>query len=134
MVGRVNIGLSVVVAMTMGIVVDDTVHFLSKYLRARRERALGPQDAVRYAFTSVGSALVFTSMVLAVGFGVLAHSAFDLNAGMGKLTALTISLALVADFLLLPPLLMRLEEWRERIPGAPLVLGAEPRTEVGGAD
>jgi predicted RND superfamily exporter protein len=133
-VGRVNIGLSVVVAMTMGIVVDDTVHFLSKYLRARRERGLGPQDAVRYAFTSVGSALVFTSLVLAVGFGVLAYSAFDLNAGMGKLTALTIALALIADFLLLPPLLMRLEEWRERVPGAALVLGAEARAEVGGAD
>ncbi|MBT4138274.1 MAG: MMPL family transporter, partial [Candidatus Latescibacteria bacterium] len=36
-VGEINLGLSVVVGMTLGIVVDDTVHFLSKYLRARRE-------------------------------------------------------------------------------------------------
>ncbi len=133
LVGRVNIGLSVVVAMTMGIVVDDTVHFISKYLRARREQGMRPEDAVRYAFTSVGSALVFTSAVLAVGFGVLSYSAFDLNAGMGKLTAVTIVLALVADFLLLPPLLMRMEAWRERVPAA-VVLGARPRTDASGAD
>ena len=54
-------------------------------------------------------ALVFTTLVLASGFAVLSYSAFDLNAGMGKLTAVTIVLALVADFLFLPPLLMRLE-------------------------
>lgn len=108
-VGRVNIALSVVVAMTIGIVVDDTVHFLSKYLRGRREQNLAPDDAVRYAFSTVGMALVFTTLVLASGFAVLSYSAFDLNAGMGKLTAVTIVLALVADFLFLPPLLMRLE-------------------------
>ena len=111
LVGRVNIGLSTVVALTIGIVVDDTVHFLSKYLRARRERGLSAPDAVRYAFSTVGAALLFTSLILAVGFFVLAQSALDLNAGMGKLTALTITLALVADFFLLPPLLMKLDEW-----------------------
>ena len=111
LVGRVNIGLSTVVALTIGIVVDDTVHFLSKYLRARREQGLSAPDAVRYAFSTVGAALLFTSLILAVGFLVLAQSAFDLNAGMGKLTALTITLALVADFFLLPPLLMKLDEW-----------------------
>lgn len=117
MVGRVNIALSTVVAMTIGIVVDDTVHFLSKYLRARRERGLDAPDAVRYAFESVGTALLFTSIVLAAGFLILAQSAFDLNAGMGKLTAVTIVLALVADFFFLPPLLIKLEEWgRERAP------------------
>ena len=41
-----------------------------------------------------------------LGFGVLAFSDFELNAGMGLLTAVTIGLALVADFLFLPPLLM----------------------------
>jgi predicted RND superfamily exporter protein len=64
---------------------------------------------VRYAFTSVGRALVTTSVVLIAGFLVLALSAFKLNSGMGLLTALVIGLALIADFLLLPPLLMKLE-------------------------
>ncbi|HEB02396.1 MAG TPA: hypothetical protein ENI12_04105 [Nitrospirae bacterium] len=46
LVGQVGLGLSVVVSLTLGIVVDDTVHFMSKYLRARREHALSPEEAV----------------------------------------------------------------------------------------
>lgn len=110
MVGQVGLALSIVTGMTLGIVVDDTVHFLSKYLRARREKGLDAQDAVRYAFRTVGLALVATSVVLAVGFLVLTRSAFVLNADMGLMTAATIMFALIADFLLLPTLLMALDK------------------------
>ena len=105
--GQVGLGMSVVMGMTLGIVVDDTVHFLSKYLRARREQGLGAEDAVRYAFHTVGIALLVTTLVLIAGFMVLTQSAFKLNADMGLLTAITIGLALIADFLFLPPLLMK---------------------------
>ena len=108
-VGRVNFGLTVVAAISLGIVVDDTVHFLSKYLRARREMGLSAEDAVRYAFSSVGTALIVTTVVLVSGFLVLTLSPFDMNAGMGKLTATTVLLALIADFLLLPTLLLKLD-------------------------
>ena len=106
-VGQIGLALSVVSGMTLGIVVDDTVHFLSKYLRAQREKGLNAADAVRYAFSTVGTALWVTSLVLVLGFGILAFSKFELNAGMGLLTALTIGLALLADFLFLPTLLMK---------------------------
>jgi uncharacterized protein len=109
-VGQVGLALSVVTGMTLGIVVDDTVHFLSKYLRARREDGLNAEDATRYAFRTVGLALVATSVVLALGFMVLTGSAFTLNADMGLMTAGTIVFALIADFLLLPPLLMALDK------------------------
>jgi len=109
-VGEVGLALSVVGGMTIGIVVDDTVHFLSKYLRARREQGLSPEDAVRYAFHTVGTALWVTTLVLMLGFGVLALSDFKLNAGMGLLTAITIGLALLADFFFLPPLIMKFGE------------------------
>lgn len=109
-VGQVGLALSVVTGMTLGIVVDDTVHFLSKYLRARREKGLNAQDATRYAFRTVGLALVATSVVLALGFMVLTWSAFSLNADMGLMTAATIVFALIADFILLPPLLMALDK------------------------
>jgi len=110
LVGDVGLALSVVSGMTLGIVVDDTVHFLSKYLRGRREHNLSSEDAVRYAFVSVGRALLVTSAVLVVGFLVLALSSFKLNASMGLLTAIVIVFALVADFFLLPSLLMKIEE------------------------
>jgi hypothetical protein len=107
--GQVGLGLSVVAGMTLGIVVDDSVHFLSKYLRARRERGLDASDAVRYAFHTVGTALLVTTLVLIAGFLVLTQSGFKVNADMGLLTAVTIALALVADFLFLPPLLMKVD-------------------------
>ncbi len=106
LVGEVGLSLSIVAGMTLGIVVDDTVHFLSKYLRARREKGLDAEEAVRYAFRNVGMALLTTSMVLIIGFMVLSLSSFELNAGMGLLTAIVITFALLADFLLLPPILM----------------------------
>jgi len=108
-VGQIGLALSVVTGMTLGIVVDDTVHFLSKYLRARREKGLSTEDAVRYAFGTVGLALVVTSIVLIAGFLVLAFSAFTLNSSMAVMTSVTILFALVADFLLLPPLLMAID-------------------------
>lgn len=109
--GEIGLALSVVTAMTLGIVVDDTIHFLSKYLRARREKGLEAEDAVRYAFSTVGIALWVTSVALIAGFLVLSTSAFKLNSGMGLLTAIVIAVALIVDFFLLPPLLIKLDKW-----------------------
>ena len=110
LVGEVGLSLSVVTAMTLGIVVDDTIHFLSKYLRARREKNLSAKDAVEYAFSNVGVALWVTSAVLVAGFMILSLSSFELNSGMGLMTSIVISLALVICFLLLPPVLIKTEE------------------------
>lgn len=108
--GQIGLALSVVAGMTLGIIVDDTVHFLSKYLHARRDRNKDPKAAVGYAFASVGRALWVTTFVLVAGFMVLAQSSFKLNADMGLLTAITILIALIVDFLFLPALLMKLDK------------------------
>ncbi len=118
-VGEVGVSLSMVTAMTLGIVVDDTVHFLSKYRRARHELGHASPDAVRVAFQTVGRALVTTSLVLVAGFVVVSFSSFELNASMGRLTALVIALALMADFFLLPPLLMKIDAGRGKGASSP---------------
>ncbi len=105
--GRVGLALSVVAGMTLGIVVDDTVHFMSKYQHAIEKHKASAEDAVRYAFSKVGTALWVTSFTLVCGFLVLSTSAFELNQGMGRLTALVIALALIADLTFLPALLMK---------------------------
>ena len=76
----------------------------------KREKNLNATEAVRYAFSNVGVALLVTTFVLAAGFLVLSMSAFELNSAMGLLTAITIVIALIIDFLFLPPLLIALEE------------------------
>lgn len=108
-VGTVTLAIAVVLAATLGIVVDDTVHFLSKYAKARRE-GKSAEDAVRYAFRTVGLALTVTTIGLVAGFAVLAQSGFAVNGDLAKLTAITITIALVADFLLLPALLISLDK------------------------
>ncbi len=105
-VGYINTGISIVFGMTMGIIVDDTVHFLTKYLRARRRLGYSAEDSVRYAFKTVGQALLVTTFVLIMGFLIIAQSDFGMNSGMAKITILIIAIALVLDFLLLPALLV----------------------------
>ncbi len=103
--GEINLGLSIVVSMTLGIIVDDTVHFLSKYQRARND-GRNTEEAIRYAFSSVGRAMTITTLVLCTGFSLLTFSAFRMNADMGLATAIIIFVALVVDFLFLPAFLM----------------------------
>ena len=104
--GDVGLAISTVLAMTLGIVVDDTVHFLSKYLRARREHGMRSSMACLFAFGTVGPALWVTSLTLCVGFGILGLSGFKVNSDMGILSATTIALALVADLVFLPAMLI----------------------------
>jgi outer membrane lipoprotein-sorting protein len=107
--GEVNVAVSMVSGMTLGIVVDDTVHFLSKYLRARRENGLSAPEAVHYAFSHVGVAIIVTTVILVAGFLVLAQSSFAMNSYMASLTAIAIVLAMVTAFLLLPAMLLALD-------------------------
>lgn len=104
--GDIGLSLATSVGMALGIVVDDTVHFLSKYLRAKREKQLNDEDAVRYAFSTVGVALWVTSFVLVAGFLVLSLSSFGMNSDRGLLAAMAIAIALAIDFLFLPTLLL----------------------------
>ena len=92
--------------MTVGIVVDDTVHFLAKYRRARREYGQAPRRLrLRYAFDTAGRALFTTTVVLVAGFLIFVFSPFVPTAQVGVLTAMIIGFALIADLSLLPALL-----------------------------
>jgi predicted RND superfamily exporter protein len=107
MVGKdLDLAMTGVMAMGIGIIVDDSVHFITKYLRARRERGVSPEDAVRYAFTSVGTALIVTSLVLVAGFLSLMLSLFTTSVNMGMLTTLIILIALAGDLFFLPAILI----------------------------
>ncbi len=121
-VGEAGVPVSVVGAMTFGIVVDDTIHFLSKYLYGRRELGKAPQEAILYAFRSIGTALLVTTLVLVVGFFVLAFSGFKVTGTLGLLTAIILAFALVADFLFLPSLLLQFDRATKDVAGDVAVL------------
>lgn len=108
--GDLDMSQMMVLSITIGIVVDDTVHFLSKYIRARREYNQNAENSVRYAFKHVGAPLWITTLVLVAGFALLITSSFQPNSNLGILTAIILVSALALDFLLLPPLLMWLDK------------------------
>jgi predicted RND superfamily exporter protein len=105
----VGLALSVVLSMTLGIIVDDTIHFFIKYFQARKVDGLTPEEAVRSAFHMVGSAIGITTVVLVAGFGVMTVSPYRLSEEMGLMCAMVIGLALLVDFFLSPTLLMRFD-------------------------
>ena len=108
-VGEVGLVISVLAALTLGIVVDDTVHFLNKYLYGRRELQLSKEEGIIFAFSNVGHALLTTSVVLVAGFLVMSFSGFQINSDMGIIVSLTIAIAIVMDFLFLPTLLLKFD-------------------------
>lgn len=109
LVGQVNLAVAGVFSISSGIVIDDTIHFLSKYLRGRRVMGLTPSNAVRYSFSTTGAALFVNTAVLVLGFLVLTVSHFTVNSSLGFMTALIISIALLFDLLFLPALLLKVD-------------------------
>ncbi len=106
LVGEVGFSVATVASISLGIIVDDTVHLLSKYVRARDERGLTVEDSIRFAFRNVGAAIVVNTIILTAGFLVMTTSAFKMNVDLGLMTVLAIAFALVLDFLFLPALLL----------------------------
>jgi predicted RND superfamily exporter protein len=109
-VGTVGMPVAIITVTSLGIVVDDTVHLLSKYLRARREQGLGLHDSIRYSLNTIGRAVTINTAILASGFCILAMSSFKVNMETGVLTAIAVIVALILDFLLLPALLCVLDK------------------------
>lgn len=102
-----DIGLagSVLTAMTIGIVVDDTIHFLSKY-RWARHQGKTPEQAIETVFGTVGVAMFVTTTALVVGFSILSLSGFEVNWQLGMQATIVVIAALVIDWFLVPALLL----------------------------
>ena len=112
LVGEVGVPAAVVTAIAFGIIVDDTIHFMTKYTDSRKAGKL-PSESVQIAFHSVGRALFTTTVVFGLGFMVFGASGVVGNQVLGLLVGITVIIALLADFFFLPPLLMLLDETKE---------------------
>ncbi len=111
--GQIGLAVSIVTVITLGIVVDDTIHLLSKYQKAKTRLKLSSRNAAIYALETTGRALYTTTVVLVLCFGTLAFSHFKPNADLGLLCALTLAIALIIDLFMFLPLVMLLGEKRE---------------------
>jgi predicted RND superfamily exporter protein len=92
-------------SIAIGIVVDDTVHFIYNFQKYY-ERTASPREAVRETLLGTGRALLITSLVLCTGFFILMFASLNHLVNFGFFTGITILIALVADFFLLPAILL----------------------------
>jgi len=101
----VGVSLTVVAAIAFGLVVDDTIHFVTKYTEKSAGRNRDIADSLTATYSEVGGALIMTSSILVLGFLILTFSLFQPTWAMGLVSVIMIILALIYDFLLLPILL-----------------------------
>ena len=105
---HVDFAVAIVTSATLGIIVDDTIHLMIRYQRGKKQ-GLDPGSAFRFALEDVGHALLFTSIILIVGFGLFLLSGFRITSSMGAMISLSIGIALFYDFLFLPGALILLD-------------------------
>ncbi len=104
----IDIGTSIVYAVCLGIAVDDTIHFIVNY-KTYRNYGHSAIESIGMTFKITGRALVCTTLLLVVGFGVFVFSEFIPNRNFGVLCSITLFLALVTDLLFLPALLLEID-------------------------
>ncbi|PCI44095.1 MAG: RND transporter [Moraxellaceae bacterium] len=116
LVGEINQAAAVTFSVSLGIVVDDTVHILSKYISARK-KGQDVEQAIEYAFTTAGTAMIITSITLTSGLLVLSQSVFGINAIIGSMVAPIVMFALLIDFMFLPSILYYFDAWHKKRQG-----------------
>jgi len=105
----IDIGTSIVYAVCLGIAVDDTIHFIVNY-KTYRNYGHTPSESIAQTFQITGRALVCTTLLLVVGFGIFYFSEFIPNKNFGVLCAITLFLALITDLIFLPALLLVIDK------------------------
>ncbi len=110
--GNVGLALSMVACLTMGIVVDNTIHFITKYLYCRRTLNYSIEEALVYTFERLGVVVLSTNFILIFGFSILIFSDFTPNSEMGLLTCITLFFAFITDLLFLPALLVKFDRMK----------------------
>lgn len=123
--GNIDLGLTLVLGIAFSVVVDDTIHFISKYEGARR-RGLSAEDAIRYSFRHAGVAIITTTLVLALGFGWLANSAIQVTVNTAVVTVITMVFALFIDLFLLPVLFLLIDRRHFPVPAEAAVTEVAP--------
>jgi len=113
LVGEISLAVSVVMCISLGLVVDDSVHFLCKYSHWKKSMNASTEAAIRYSFRTVGVAMVITSLVLVMGFASTTMSQMLPTRETAILLTMTIFFALLGDLLILAPLLLLLDRKKQ---------------------
>jgi predicted RND superfamily exporter protein len=99
----IDIGVAVFASVVLGIAVDDTIHFFSKYFTAIK--TLSFEDSIEYVLKHSGGAMILTTFILSATFSIFGVSSFVPNINFAIVTVVALNIALLLDLILLPALL-----------------------------
>lgn len=100
---NIDIGVAISAAVILGIAVDDTIHFFSKYFDARETKSF--EESIDYVISHSGNAMILTTFILSFTFAVFTVSSFIPNVNFAIVTVSALNIALLLDLILLPALL-----------------------------
>lgn len=103
-----GLATAIVIAVTIGIIVDDTIHFLFRYSAGKRNHDLAANAAITYAIHHSAAGIISSSLILVSGFLILCLSSFAVNQQFGIGVSLTIASALLLTLIALPAVLITL--------------------------
>jgi predicted RND superfamily exporter protein len=109
---KINMGAAMIAAVSMGLSVDSSIHYIQAFLRARRS-GKSVAEAIADVQQTVGYAMILSTFALVAGFAVLATSEFVPTIYFGVLVSLAMLGGLAGNLVILP-LLLWLVSWRER--------------------
>lgn len=99
----VDIGIAISAAVILGIAVDDTIHFFSKYFESIKVRSF--EESIDYIISHSGNAMILTTLILSLTFALFGASSFIPNVNFAIVTVSALNIALLFDLVLLPALL-----------------------------
>ena len=100
---------ALVFSIAFGISVDDSIHFLAKYRQEMNVNGGDTKQAVNMSIKETGSSMIYTSIILFFGFIIFSFSQFGGTIALGKLTSITLLIAMVTNVIVLPALLMQFD-------------------------
>jgi len=108
-----GIAAVLVVAMTIGVVIDDAIHLVYRYVQVLRSAETNESGSVAYSLHRTAPAMISTTLVLSGGYAVLMFSSFEMNVVFGTLASLVVALAALYNLFVTPQLLKRFGSLRE---------------------
>ena len=110
----IDMGVAIAGAIIIGVAVDDTIHFMVKYIEARK-RGDDLKKSLEYVMSYAGSAIIFTTIILSVAFLVFMFSDFNPNYHFGIVTASALVIAVLVDLVALPALLVMIDNKKKSL-------------------
>lgn len=99
----IDLGIAISAAVILGIAVDDTIHFFSKYFEVIKVKTF--EESIDYIMSHSGNAMILTTFILSVTFALFGVSSFIPNVNFAIVTVSALNIALLLDLLFLPALL-----------------------------